>query len=83
MPNLETNVRSWYISNYPSDTMGAYIDPKAIFNTVFEALDNYKNIYTVLGDIDSIIRERVFQALSKIIGTDYNYVYEQWLKGGN
>lgn len=83
MPNLETNVRSWYISNYPSDTMGAYIDPKATFNTVFEALDNYKNIYAVLGDIDSIIRERIFQALSKIIGTDYNYVYEQWLKGGN
>lgn len=77
---MKTEIREWYIKNYPTDDLGAEIKNNLTFNDIFEALDTYKDIYETLGVTDSIIRERVFQRLSELIGVDYDYVYEQWLK---
>ncbi len=78
---MPTNIKKWYRSNYPSDQLGKQIDTAITFEELFEAMDNYKNVYEVLGDdIDSVIRERVFIKLAEIMGVEYDYVYDQWLK---
>ena len=74
-------VKDWYKSEYPSDELGDEINPSITFNDVFEALDNYKDIYKLLGVGDSIVRERVFDELADIMGVDYDYIFDQWLLG--
>ena len=78
-----TFVKEWYKEEYPDDDMGDDIDPEITFDDVFEALDSYQDIYDVLGVGDSIIRERVFTKLADLMGVDYDYVYDHWLKGAD
>lgn len=77
---MEIKVKEWYMENYPTDELGIEVRDNLTFTDVFTALDNYKDIYEVLGVGDSLVRERVFNQLAKLIGVDYDYVYEQWLK---
>lgn len=81
MINENSNVREWYLSEYTEDEEGKNIKENITFYDVFYALDRYKDIYETIGDVDSIVRERIFQKLAEIMGVDYDYVYEQWLKG--
>ena len=37
------------------------------------------DVYNILGVGDSMIRERVFEELSKILGVDYDVIYQKWL----
>ena len=76
----KTKIRHWYTTTYPEDDLGKQLSD-ATFYDLFETLDNYQDVYELLGVGDSIIRERVFEELSKIMEVDYDYVYEQWLKG--
>jgi len=76
----DTSIREWYMSAYPSDTIGECIDGKATFCDLFEALDHYQDVYKCIGVGDSIVRERCFTELSHIMGVDYDYIYRQWLK---
>jgi hypothetical protein len=47
---------------------------KEVISYIFNRQDN--------GNFDdSIVRERAFKKLSELLGVDYDYVYEQWLKG--
>ena len=46
---------------------------------VFECLDSYENIYDLLGVGDSLVRERIFEALAEIMNVEYDYIYHQWL----
>lgn len=75
-----TKVRTWYMEIYPSDELGEEINPYITFMDVFEALDNYKDIYEVIQVHDSVIRERIFEKLSEITGHTYEEVYNQWLR---
>ena len=75
-----TMVRDWYIENYPDDELGTDIREGLSFYDLYETLDNYMNVYTVLGVDDSIVRERVFDKLSELMGVDYDYIYQQWLQ---
>ena len=75
-----TQVKVWYLLNYPTDDLGHEINKFVTFYDIFYALDTYKDIYEVLGVGDSIIRERVFQELARIMEVDYDYIYEQWLR---
>jgi len=36
-------------------------------------------VYALLGESDSIVRERVFDALATMMGVSYEVVYYQWL----
>jgi len=77
--NENTKVKSWYTWKYPTDDYGHEISDVTFYD-IFRALDNYKCVYATLDVDDSIIRERVFQALADIMKVDYDYIYEQWLK---
>lgn len=75
-----TKVKNWYTKKYPSDELGKDIASDVTFMDVFEALDNYRDIYELLKVDDSVIRERVFTRLAEITHYPYDVIYEQWLK---
>lgn len=79
--NENTNVKKWYMETYKTDELGQEINGDLIFYDIFRALDTYKDIYEVLEVGDSLVRERVFQELAKIMQVDYMYIYNQWLLG--
>lgn len=76
---MEEKLREFYVREFPEDTFGKEIDPNVTFEDLFEALDHYRDVYACIGVGDSIIRERLFSKLAKIMGVGYGYVYEQWL----
>lgn len=71
-------IQGWYMEAYPSDEMGAEIDPMVTFMDLFETLDRRGCVYEKLGVADSVVRERVFEELAKVMGVEYEYVYNQW-----
>jgi acetolactate synthase small subunit/biotin operon repressor len=71
------NIKSWYISKYPSDDLGEELNPNAEFS---ELAENLANIYTYLGVADSVVRERVFERYSEIFNKPYEYIYDKWVK---
>lgn len=75
-----TSIRDWYMSAYPADECGEYINKDVTFYDLFEALDNYRDVYECIGFGDSIVRERCFTELSHVMGVDYNYIYDQWMR---
>ena len=79
---MKSSVKNWYLVAYPTDTDGAdSIRPDATFAGAFNCLEDYGDIYVYLGyDVDSIVRERVFVRLAELMGVEYRYIYEQWLK---
>jgi len=75
-------IKEWYTKEYPTDELGLEISEIATFEGLFETLDSYKDVYDYLGDtIDSVIRERCFSELARIMKVDYSEVYSQWLLG--
>ena len=72
-------IREFYLEAFPTDELGIEINPKATFDGLFRVLDNYGDVYEYIGVGDSLIRERVFEKLSEIMGVTYDEVYSQWL----
>lgn len=88
--NGQTNVSEWYKECFPHDDWGCEMMNKGItFQDVFECLQVGGNIYAFLGAGDSIVRERVFDALATMMNCGYEVIYYQWLNhekkplGGN
>lgn len=78
--NLDTNVKKFYIKAYPTDTEGAKIRSNLTFRTLLSKfLLAPKDIYDIVGVGDSVIRERIFEALSKILNCNYDVIYKIWL----
>jgi len=67
------------MDKYPTDELSQEIDSNISFKMVFECLDNYGNIYDLIGVGDSLVRERIFEALAEIMNVKYDYIYDQWL----
>lgn len=77
-----TNVCGWYSNAYPTDTWAiGELNKLVSFNDVYDCLRAGFNIYTLLGVSDSIVRERVFEALANVLGVEYGRIYELWLQG--
>lgn len=75
-----TKIREWYMDEYPTDELGEEIREGLTFYDLYEAMDNYMDVYNVLNVNDSIVRERVFSELADLMDVDYDYIYQQWLK---
>lgn len=76
---LNVNVYDWYEMEYPTDDLAEYINPVITFFDVLYTLVTKGDIYATLGVGDSVVRERVFAELAKLIDKKYNYVYNMWL----
>lgn len=77
--NENTLMIEWYVNNYPTDDLGCEMNDNVTFRDLFDALDRYQDIYDVIGLGDSVIRERLFTELARIMECDYDYIYSQWL----
>lgn len=76
---LKKRVRAWYMAAFPSDDMGPDISKNVTFNQVRMALYYNKDVYDVLGVVDSVVRERVFDHLAAVLDVSYSDVYNAWL----
>lgn len=76
-----TKIKEWYMTEYPDDELGEEMNKDVTFYDLFVVLDTYKSVYDTLNVWDSIIRERVFSKLAEVMNVDYDYIYEQWLRG--
>ena len=77
--NENTKLKEWYTTNYPDDELGAEINPDATFQNLFDALDQYRGVYEIIGVGDSLVRERLFEGLADVTHYDYDTIYNQWL----
>lgn len=78
--DMNTNIKEWYMEEYPNDKVGLTLNDDITFEGLFEVLDSYGDVYEYLGgDADSVVRERCFAKLAEIMQVDYSYIYEQWL----
>jgi hypothetical protein len=73
-------IRDWYMAKFPDDDLGTEINSELSFSGLFVAMNEYKDVYEIMGVHDSIIRERMFEKLATIMRVPYMDVYEQWLK---
>lgn len=76
----QTKLFDFYRVRYPDDTeMIGQINRNATFQDAFECLQAGFNFYAFLGVDDSLVRERIFDALATLMGCPYEHVYYQWL----
>lgn len=75
--NFSASIREWYVKAYPMDDLGPGIVGN--FARALETMAQGGDIYDYIGIGDSLIRERLFTRLSKMLGLDYDHVYEMWL----
>ena len=74
--NLEEPIKQWYTKAYKTDEMGQEINPNVTF---MEVLSDAENVYALLGVTDSVVRERVFEELSKRTNIPYEKIYDMWM----
>ena len=72
-------LKEFYLDKYPSDEMGKEINENSTFVGLLHILNTKRDVYPYIGAHDSIIRERLFEELSKQLRVDYNYIYDLWL----
>jgi hypothetical protein len=77
------NIREYYLTNFPTDELGAEINSEATFDGLVRVLNNYEDVYEYIGVSDSLIRERVFWNLSEITTTEYSVIYDLWLESAD
>lgn len=77
--NGQTKLYDFYTQAFPTDEEGAKINRNATFQDAFECLQAGFNFYAFLGVDDSLVRERIFDALATLMGCSYDHVYYQWL----
>ena len=75
----QMGLRDWYLAEYEDDELGAELNPCASFYDLYFAVDRGIDVYSVMGVGDSIIRERLFGELAKLMHVTYAEVYDAWL----
>ena len=72
-------IRGWYRKKFPADDLGERIDRSVTFDDLWSALCWGRDVYGLLGVGDSLVRERCFDELSRIMRVDYDVIYRRWL----
>lgn len=78
---LRTVIKDWYIAEFPNDELGAELLDDFTFEDLFNDLTHNVFDYECCAD-DSLVRERVFEELSNILGVDYDVIYRKWIDTG-
>lgn len=76
--DLESDVAVWYASEFPSDDLKENLVKGVSFQKMFDMVGTteFKNI---IGEDDSVVRQRCFEKISELMGIDYNVIYDKWL----
>ena len=75
--DFSAGIKEWYVKAYPMDDLGPGIVGN--FARALETMAKGGDIYDYIGVGDSLIRERLFTRLAKMLGLDYDHIYEMWL----
>ena len=85
-PNRKTPLKAYYLYEHTDDKLGIKINDSIAFYDLFLYLDNknyysvvYDSVYDLIGVDDSLVRERLFEGLCKVMGCSYDEIYEQWM----
>ena len=73
------NIKQYYMKQFPEDSIGKEIKEDITFLGLRNILYGDYDVYDYIGVGDSLVRERLFEQLSKDIGQDYGFVYDLWL----
>lgn len=73
------NIKDFYLSNYPSDELGTEINKDANFFGLYNELVNGGQVYEYLHVYDSLVRERLFQEMARLLHKPYSYIYNLWI----
>lgn len=75
---MNERIRDFYTKTYPDDELGYEMNAQMTFESLYKVL-GVVDVYELIGVGDSIVRERLFERLSELLGVDYNVVYNKWL----
>lgn len=76
---IDTELRDYYTDAFPTDELGLEINEGKTFFDLYDCLNHHEGVYMFIGVWDSLVRERLFAALAKIVGVDYDRIYRKWL----
>ena len=79
---IDGKIKEWYTKNYPTDDLGEEMNDTNTFEDLWNALNKGDNVYAVIGEPDSVLRERLFEHLAKLKGVKYQFIYHKWLSEG-
>ena len=82
---LADGIGEWYGHEFPDDQEGGRIDPRVTFREAVESfpMGDGHDFYAVVGAVDSTVRERVFEELSKRLDCEYSDIYDAWMHRTN
>lgn len=75
--DFSQSIKEWYTATYPTDNLGSGIT--GTFGGAMQCLLSGGDIYGYVTQADSIVRERLFGKLSKMLEVGYNEIYQLWL----
>jgi len=86
--SLNSEIKPWYHKQFPTDDCWKDLIDDAEFKDINSLLKGNKVKindveYSSPDDLcadDSIVRERIFDALSKILKVSYKTIYDMWMK---
>ncbi len=73
--NKNASIKKWYCSTYTDDSLGSKVRDIP-FNRLLEGLREGKDVYTLIGVLDSCIRVRILHQLSKSSGVSLDDIYK-------
>lgn len=81
-----SNVAQAYRERYPDDEMGKRLSSAPTFLSLLNGMVNGSDFYHIIFgnriDCDSLVRERVFDMLSKVAKLPYEIIYKIWFTKG-
>jgi len=82
---MQSKIKEVYHNLFPTDEEFIHINKNVTFGDLLEIImgGNSKKSIFDNGYYDSIIRERVFEILSKKANISYEIIYRNWLKNEN
>lgn len=73
------NIKEFYMNEYPTDELRLELNENATFVGLLNVLHEGGDVYDYIEVGDSIVRERLFEELSKQLNKPYDYVYDLWM----
>lgn len=79
-PELNNSVKAYYADAFGKDELNADIK-EVTFLDLYRALKNKQDVYDLIGVRDSVVRERLFAELARILNQPIAYVNNIWQYG--
>lgn len=75
--DFSQSIKEWYTATYPTDNLGSGIT--GTFEGAMQCLLSGGEFYAYLSVTDSLVRERIFFKLAKMLGVEYDEIYRLWI----